>query len=101
MQTGKNGGVVIARSKHDSMCNNNAYGQMIRYEKALAVKDQMVWNLMTEVRQLEEKAEAETILGREYENELEKWANLANRLAEENAVLLKEKADSSVQHPIH
>ncbi len=74
---------------------------MIRYEKALAIKDQMVWNLMTEVRQLEEKVEAETILGREYEKELEKWANLANRLAEENAVLLKEKDCLSAQNIVH
>ncbi len=50
---------------------------------------------MTEVRQLEEKVQAETLLEREYEKELEKWAALANRLTEENSVLLREKADLS------
>ncbi len=91
---------MLLSSKRDSTCNN-VHIEIIRYEKALAIKDQMVWNLMTEVRQLEEKVEAETLLEREYEKELEKWATLANRLAEENTVLLREKADLSGQHPVH
>ncbi len=93
--------VVVVIQTHNSIRNNAAHVQIIRYEKALAIKDQMVWNLITEVRQLEEKAEAETQLGREYEKELEEWATLANRLAEENSVLLREKADLSSQHEVH
>ncbi|KAG5180093.1 hypothetical protein JKP88DRAFT_264019 [Tribonema minus] len=63
-----------------------------RYEKALAIKDQMIWNLMQEASHVVEKATAEAVLSKEYANEMAEWVDLTNRLTAQISELRLENA---------
>lgn len=63
----------------------------VRYEKALALKDQMVWNLMQDSKNLEGKVEAESALSAEYASEIAEWVALTQRMSGD-IVQLREKA---------
>ena len=57
--------------------NNN------RYEQALAVKDQMLWNMLKEKEGWDEKVEKEREINKEYASEMSEWLALTNNMSEE------------------
>ena len=54
-----------------------------RYEQALAVKDQMLWNMLKEKESWDEKIAKEREINKEYANEMSEWLALTNNMSEE------------------
>ncbi|CAM9137098.1 unnamed protein product [Ectocarpus fasciculatus] len=53
-----------------------------RYEHALSVKDQMLWEAMQESQRLEEKCQEERSLGHEFAEEAQEWVTLTGKLSD-------------------
>ena len=54
-----------------------------KYEQALAVKDQMLWNMLKDKEEWEDKIEEERTINREYATEMSEWLGLTNNMSEE------------------
>jgi len=54
-----------------------------RYEQALAVKDQMLWQMLKEKEGWDEKLNKEQEMNKEYANEMSEWLALTNSMSEE------------------
>ncbi|CAN0056187.1 unnamed protein product [Ectocarpus sp. 4 AP-2014] len=53
-----------------------------RYEHALSVKDQMLWEAMQESQRLKEKCQEERSLGQEFAEEAQEWVTLTGKLSD-------------------
>lgn len=65
-----------------------------KYEEALAVKDRMLWEILQERKDLEEKLKDEQTLCHEYSNEMTSWVELTDKLSKEVAHLRAVEAHS-------
>ena len=54
-----------------------------KYEQALAVKDQMLWNLLKDKEGWDEKLEEERAINKEYTAEMAEWLTLTNNMSVE------------------
>ena len=69
-----------------------------RYEQALAVKDQMLWQMLKEKEGWDEKLNKEQEMNKEYANEMSEWLALTNSMSEEiNRIRDDNVADKSTQ----
>ncbi len=66
-----------------------------KYEHALQVKDHMLWTALQEKEKADELLAEERQLSREYAKEVTQWAEMAQKLSQENLALkqAKERAD--------
>ena len=54
-----------------------------KYEQALSVKDQMIWNMLKDKEKWEEKLQEERDMNKEYAQEMSEWLALTNSMSEE------------------
>ncbi len=54
-----------------------------KYEQALAVKDQMIWNMLKDKETWEAKVQEERDMNKEYAAEMSEWLALTNSMSEE------------------
>lgn len=90
-----NVGVLANDFPHETAERLEVVRRADRYEKALAIKDQIIWNLMQENGRMEEKAAAEAALSAEYANEMSEWVELTNRLGAQVEELRAEATESA------
>ena len=60
------------------------------YEKVIALKDQMLWDLNLRLGQTKEQLEVEKQVAREYGEEVEAWVDLVEKLRGENELLKRQ-----------
>jgi hypothetical protein len=65
-----------------------------KYQHALQVKDHMLWTALQEKEKAEEMLAEERNLSREYAQEVSEWAEMAQKLSQENFALKQEREKS-------
>jgi hypothetical protein len=67
----------------EMMERNEVVRKTDKYEQALAVKDQMLWNMLKDKEEWDEKINEEREVNKEYATEMSEWLTLTNNMSEE------------------